>query len=102
MKQKHGSEQADISLREWLVRVTSVTLAFGTAILAAGGLVIVAMTALLPRIDSQSYSGAVCIWLAWLSGMFGLRPMAQWLDREFLSTFGGLEPLPPRRRQESE
>jgi len=102
MKQKHGSEQADTSLREWSVRVTCVTLALGTAILAAGGLVIVAMTALLPRIDSQSYSVAVCIGLAWLSGLFGLAPMAQWLNRELLSTFGGLEPLPPHRKQESE
>jgi len=102
MKQKHGSKKADISLREGLVRVTSVTLAFGTAILAAGGLFLVAMTVLLPKMDAQSCSVAVCIGLAWLSGLFGLAPMAQWLNRELLSTFGGLEPLPPHRKQESE
>jgi hypothetical protein len=99
MNQVDRNEKVDMSPREWFIRMTCMTLAFGSAILGAGGLFVVGMTALLPKIDSQSYNVAICVGLAWLSGLFGLSPMAQWLNRGLLHTFGGLAPLSRRNKQ---
>jgi hypothetical protein len=91
-----GSKE-EMSVREWLIRTVCALLAFGTAILALGGIVISGLEVEISSVANLNYGGDVCIGLAALSAFFGLSPMAQWLNRGLLHSLTGLEPLPPKR-----
>jgi len=92
------SNKIEMMIGEWFIRLVCVTLASGIVILGVCGIFIIGMTDLIQNIASQKYDAILCMGIAWLSALFGLSPMAQWILRNLLHSFGGLKPLPSKRR----
>lgn len=85
--------RVELSLGEWLVRVTCKLLAFGCALLGLGGFVIFGLEDVLPAVVEAKYHVAACAAFGCVAAFFGVTPMGIEIDRALLRAFR-LIPLP--------
>jgi hypothetical protein len=88
------TEKDEVSLAEWYARFLCKLIAFGSAILGAGGLVIIGMKTILPLLDRGVYDGAACAGIACVAVMYGLAPLAVDVENALLRLCGGMKALP--------
>lgn len=85
--------KVEMSLGEWVARMTCKLLAFGAAILGLWGFVIFGLNEVIPAVVAAKYDVAVCVAIACVAVLFGVTPMAIGVDRALLRAFR-LMPLP--------
>ncbi|MBB4517284.1 hypothetical protein [Paraburkholderia fungorum] len=86
------SENVEMPIGEWFVRLVCKLIAFGAAILGAGGFMIVGMRTVLPLLNDGRYVAAACTGIAGVAALYGLTPLALAVDQSLLK-FSGMQPL---------
>ncbi|TAM97373.1 MAG: hypothetical protein EPN45_19375 [Rhizobiaceae bacterium] len=86
------SENVEMQLGEWFVRLVCKLIALGAAILGAGGFLIIGMRTILPLLDDGRYVAVACTGIACVAVLYGLTPLALAVDHSLLK-FSGMQPL---------
>lgn len=95
------SENVEMPIGEWLVRLVCKLIAFGAAMMGAGGFVIIGMLTVLPLLNDGRYVAAACTGVACVAVLYGLTPLALAVDQSLLK-FSGMQPLKAQRQGTSE